>query len=225
MTRWLVDGSNVVGARPDGWWRDRARARARLVGELAALVEAGDAVTVVLEGRRPGDTDLGDGVHGGVVVRWARRRGRDAADDRLVELLDDDADPRSLSVVTSDRALARRAQARGAAVVGAGAFRDLLGRHGRAEQGVHRRGVSRRESTRMAGDSGPESGVKGVVEDVKGKAKDLVGSATGNEDLEREGEAQQAKADAQRDVASKEAEAEKSRAEAEAQEAQQRANQ
>jgi len=74
-------------------------------------------------------------------------------------------------------------------------------------------------------DSGPEAGLKGIVEDVKGKAKDVVGQVTGNERLEREGEAQQAKADAQRDVAAKEAEADKARAEAAAREAEQRANQ
>ncbi|MBL8775065.1 MAG: CsbD family protein [Acidimicrobiales bacterium] len=73
------------------------------------------------------------------------------------------------------------------------------------------------------GDTGPESGIKGVVEDVKGKAKEAAGTVIGNEDLEREGEAQQSKAEAQRDVAKHEAEAEKARAEAEAQEAQQRA--
>jgi uncharacterized protein YjbJ (UPF0337 family) len=74
-------------------------------------------------------------------------------------------------------------------------------------------------------DSGPEAGVKGVVEDVKGKAKEAVGAVTGNDDLEAEGEAQQRKADAQRDVAEKEAEAEKARATAEAHEAEQRAHQ
>jgi uncharacterized protein YjbJ (UPF0337 family) len=74
-------------------------------------------------------------------------------------------------------------------------------------------------------ESGPEAGIKGVVEDVKGKAKQAAGVVTGNDDLEREGEAQQGKADAQRDVAAKEAEAEKARAEAEAREAEQRAHQ
>ena len=74
-------------------------------------------------------------------------------------------------------------------------------------------------------DSGPEAGVKGVVEDVKGKAKEAAGVITGNEDLEREGEAQQDKAEADREVAQKEAEAEKARAESEAKEAEQRANQ
>ena len=74
-------------------------------------------------------------------------------------------------------------------------------------------------------DSGPEAGVKGVVEEVKGKAKEAAGVLTGNRDLEKEGEAQQEKADAQRDVAAKEAAAEKARAEAEAREAEQKAHQ
>lgn len=75
------------------------------------------------------------------------------------------------------------------------------------------------------GDTGPEAGIKGVVEDVKGKAKEAAGTLVGNESLEREGEAQQSKAAAQREVAEHEAKAEAARAEAEAQEAQQRANQ
>jgi uncharacterized protein YjbJ (UPF0337 family) len=74
-------------------------------------------------------------------------------------------------------------------------------------------------------DSGPEAGVKGVVEDLKGKAKSAAGAVTGNDEMQREGQAQQDKAEAQRDVARKEADAEKSRAEAEAHEAEQRARQ
>lgn len=74
-------------------------------------------------------------------------------------------------------------------------------------------------------DSGPEAGVKGVVEDVKGKAKQAVGAVTGNDSLEREGKAQQDKAESQREVAQKEAEAEKARAKAKADEARQRAEQ
>jgi len=74
-------------------------------------------------------------------------------------------------------------------------------------------------------DSGPEAGLKGVVEDVKGKAKEAVGSVTGNKDLEQEGEAQQDKAAAEREVAAKEAEADKARAKSEAKEAEQRAHQ
>ena len=74
-------------------------------------------------------------------------------------------------------------------------------------------------------DTGPEAGVKGIVEDVKGKAKEAAGAITGKDELRREGRAQQDKAEAERDVAAKEAEAEKARAEAEAREAEQRAHQ
>ncbi len=74
-------------------------------------------------------------------------------------------------------------------------------------------------------ESGPEAGVKGVVEGVKGKAKEAVGAVTGNDEMQREGAAQQKKADAQRDVSAKEAEAEKARATAEAREAEQRSHQ
>jgi uncharacterized protein YjbJ (UPF0337 family) len=74
-------------------------------------------------------------------------------------------------------------------------------------------------------DSGPESGVKGVVEDAKGKVKEATGTLTGNDSLQREGKAQQDKAESQREVASKEAAAEKARAKASADEARERAEQ
>jgi uncharacterized protein YjbJ (UPF0337 family) len=60
--------------------------------------------------------------------------------------------------------------------------------------------------------TGPQEGVKGVVEDVKGKAKEAVGTVTGRDDMVREGKAQQDKADAQQDVAKKEAQADSARA-------------
>jgi uncharacterized protein YjbJ (UPF0337 family) len=73
--------------------------------------------------------------------------------------------------------------------------------------------------------TGPEEGVKGVVEDVKGKAKEAVGTVTGRDDLVREGKAQQDKADAQQDVAKKEAQADSARAGAKAAEERQEAEQ
>jgi uncharacterized protein YjbJ (UPF0337 family) len=73
--------------------------------------------------------------------------------------------------------------------------------------------------------TGPEEGVKGVVEDVKGKAKEAVGTVTGRDDLVREGKAQQDKADAQQDVAKKEAQADSARAGAKAAEKRQEAEQ
>jgi uncharacterized protein YjbJ (UPF0337 family) len=73
--------------------------------------------------------------------------------------------------------------------------------------------------------SGPQEGVKGVVEDVKGKAKEAVGTVAGRDDMIREGKGQQDKADAQQDVAKKEAEAESARAGARAAEKRQEASQ
>ncbi|WP_347057318.1 hypothetical protein ABC795_11480 [Blastococcus sp. HT6-30] len=40
MTVLVVDVANVVGSRPDGWWRDRAGAASRLLARLTALPEA-----------------------------------------------------------------------------------------------------------------------------------------------------------------------------------------
>ena len=92
--------------------------------ELGALATAGDEVTVVFDGRPAPDLATGD--HGGVAVRWAARRGRDAADDIVVALVEDDPRPGDRVVVTSDRGLADRVAALGARVEGAGGFRRRL---------------------------------------------------------------------------------------------------
>jgi uncharacterized protein YaiI (UPF0178 family) len=118
--RWLVDGMNVIGSRPDGWWRDRDGATRRLLDALDARREP---VTVVLDA---GDPSLARRA-GPVRVVIARRRGRDAADDEIVALLQAEPDPSAWTVVTSDAALARRARALGAGVEGAGAFRTRVG--------------------------------------------------------------------------------------------------
>lgn len=119
--RLLVDGNNVVGSRPDGWWRDRPGATRRLVDALQAFARrTGDEVTVVFDGRPL--TDLPEGAHDGVRVAYARRAGRDAGDDRIVEEITNDEDPAALVVVTSDRALAERARALHAQVEGASAL-------------------------------------------------------------------------------------------------------
>jgi predicted RNA-binding protein with PIN domain len=129
MVRTIVDGMNVIGARPDGWWRDRDAAALRLLHRLQrAAAGSGDAFVLVLDGRPP--PDMAEGVHSGVDVRYSRRRGRDAADDRIVEIVAADSDPASLRVVTSDRALADRVIALGATAEGAGAFLRHLDRLG-----------------------------------------------------------------------------------------------
>lgn len=119
--RVIVDGNNVIGSRPDGWWRDRAGAARRLIASLQELARrSGDRISVVLDGRPL--ADVPEGVHDGVLVAYATRAGRDAADDRIVEEVEHDRDPASLVVVTSDRALADRVRACGARVEGAGAL-------------------------------------------------------------------------------------------------------
>ena len=122
VTRWIVDGMNVIGSRPTGWWRDRPGAMRELVEELEAFAErSGEPVTVVLDGK-PFDLEGGDA--------WTcgspRAAGRNAADDDIAALVESDDDPADLSVVTSDADLARRVREAGATVVGAGEFRRLL---------------------------------------------------------------------------------------------------
>jgi predicted RNA-binding protein with PIN domain len=124
VDEWIVDGNNVMGARPDGWWRDRQGAQRRLVARLEAFAAERDApVTVVFDGR---PHDAGGGLR--VAVRFARRAGRDAADDDVAALVAGHPEPASLVVATSDAALAARVRAAGARVVGAGALlRELDG--------------------------------------------------------------------------------------------------
>lgn len=121
--RWMVDASNVIGAKPDGWWRDRDGATRRLLDDLDAFATGGEDVVVVLDHGRPEWTDR----EGPLEVVIAPRRGRDAADDEIARLVAADPDPGSLRVVTSDAELAGRAREHGATVEGAGTFRRRLG--------------------------------------------------------------------------------------------------
>lgn len=127
--RIVVDGNNVIGARPDGWWRDRPAATRRLIDRLGAWAEAaGEDVAVVFDGRPPAGLPAPPRVE----VRFADRGGRDAADDVIAALVASDEAPGTLRVVTSDAGLARRVVAHGAAVCGARAFRERLDRVSRA---------------------------------------------------------------------------------------------
>jgi len=122
VTRWLIDGMNVIGSRPDGWWRDRKGAQRRLVEELGRFAEDGqEPVTVIFDGREhPIDPPAG------VEVRFASTRGRNAADHDIAALAAADEDPPGLTVVTSDAELADRVESTGASTLGAGAFRRRL---------------------------------------------------------------------------------------------------
>ncbi len=119
----IVDGNNVIGTTADGWWRDRPAAARRLLSRLQCYVET-TAVPVVLVLDVP-QPDLPGGFHGGVEVDYATRRGRNAGEDRILELLSQ-AEGGGVEVVTSDRALAGAAAERGAAVLGARTFLDRI---------------------------------------------------------------------------------------------------
>jgi predicted RNA-binding protein with PIN domain len=118
---WLVDGMNVIGSRPDRWWNDRDGAVRRLIGELGRFAAAtGDDVTVVFDRRPP---DVAPGRHGAVEVAFASRRGRDAADHEIVDMVARDPDPGRFLVVTSDRWLVGRVRDLGARVEPSSRFR------------------------------------------------------------------------------------------------------
>lgn len=119
---WLIDGMNVIGTRPDAWWRDRDAAMLRLVDLLERWAAGGgEQVTVVFE--RPPSPPIRSTV---IDVRHAPKPKPNAADDEIMRLLAGEADPSAVRVVTSDRWLADRAWAAGATVEGAQSFRSRL---------------------------------------------------------------------------------------------------
>jgi ADP-ribose pyrophosphatase YjhB (NUDIX family) len=132
----VVDGANVVGSRPDGWWRDRRGAAERLRDKLAALGRngvrgadfevPGDAwswwprTVLVVEGQARGVVSVDD-----VEVVRAETDG----DSRVVRVVRDTRASRPedhVVVVTADRELRSRVRAEGAAVVGPGVLLRVL---------------------------------------------------------------------------------------------------
>jgi predicted RNA-binding protein with PIN domain len=120
--RWIVDGMNVIGTRPDHWWKDRDAAMLRLVDQLERWAAAeGEDVVVVFE-RRPSPP-----IRSTVIdVTHAPKPKVNAADDEIVRLLKADDHPHAIRVVTSDRGLSERAYAQGATVEGADSFRSRI---------------------------------------------------------------------------------------------------
>lgn len=112
----IVDGANVVGSRPDGWWRDRKGAAERLRDRLAEQGLPGHPTPVelvlVVEGAARGVASVP-----GVRVESAPGSG----DDRIVELAAEDTG-RPRLVVTADRELRCRVTELGADVIGPSAL-------------------------------------------------------------------------------------------------------
>jgi hypothetical protein len=120
----VVDAMNVIGSRPDGWWRDREGAIRRLVEEVDRWAAGGEErVTVMLE-REPRAEIPAERVE----VAWARAGGRDAADREILARLPEWLAEDEVVVVTSDRDLKGKVLAAGAAVEPSRRFRGELDR-------------------------------------------------------------------------------------------------
>jgi len=118
----VVDGANVMGSLPGGWWRDRAGAARRLREQLAAASLPYDEVVLVLEGEARRGTP--EGRDGGVVTVHAPRSG----DDAVVELVSSRAADRGTEVLvaTADRELRMRVEEAGGRHIGPGRLLALL---------------------------------------------------------------------------------------------------
>ena len=137
MVHVLVDGANVVGSRPDGWWRDREGAARRLAGRLAAALTVDRAglaeafghpgaelhVHLVLEGVAARVEDLP--THPRLLVVRARADG-DSTIAALAADLARDGSGGPIIVVTADRGLRERVRDTGATTVGPGTLLNAL---------------------------------------------------------------------------------------------------
>jgi predicted RNA-binding protein with PIN domain len=120
--RWIVDGMNVVGTRPDGWWRNRRSAMSTLIERLESWASAeGEDVTVVFE--HPLSPPVESTV---VTIAHAPHAAANSADDEIVAMVAAAESPGDICVATSDRALSQRVGALGAAVYPAQRLRELI---------------------------------------------------------------------------------------------------
>ncbi|MFD3607815.1 NTP pyrophosphohydrolase [Streptomyces atroolivaceus] len=119
----IVDGANVVGSVPDGWWRDRYGAAERLRDSLVTYAAEGIAghtgpveLVLVVEGAARGVASVA-----GVCVETAPGSG----DDLITELAAAAHGVRPCVVVTADRGLRQRVEAYGAHCSGPRTVRPL----------------------------------------------------------------------------------------------------
>jgi rRNA-processing protein FCF1 len=119
----IVDGANVVGSRPDGWWRDRAGAARRLQEQLSTAALPHEEVVLILEGAAK------RGVLAGQDGRLRTVHAVGSGDDAIVEAVMaqvDVGDGRGITVVTADRVLRDRVEAVGARSVSPSWLLDQL---------------------------------------------------------------------------------------------------
>jgi predicted RNA-binding protein with PIN domain len=118
----VVDGANVVGSRPDGWWKDRAGAARRLHESLLVADVGYDRIVLVVEGQAKGGVRAGRDAH--VTTVHAARDG----DATIVEQARSAVDAgHRTAVVTADRLLQARVQGIGAVALRPSWLLDELG--------------------------------------------------------------------------------------------------
>lgn len=117
----VVDAANVVGSRPDGWWKDRAGAARRLHEQLLVGDTTFDEIVLVLEGKAKGGVRVGRDAH--VHTVHAPKDG-DAEIERQTATAVDAG--RRVTVVTADRFLQARVQGLGAMTMSPGWLLDQL---------------------------------------------------------------------------------------------------
>ena len=117
----IIDGANVVGSRPDGWWRDRPAAARRLWDRLTAADLSFEEVVLVLEGAA--NRGVPAGREGRVLTVHASGSGDDAIVDEVRTRADDGKD---VTTVTADRGLKARVEAAGGRTVGPSWLLDRL---------------------------------------------------------------------------------------------------
>jgi predicted RNA-binding protein with PIN domain len=117
----VVDGANVVGSRPDGWWRDRPGAARRLHERLLTADTSYDEIVLVLEGQAKGGVAAGRDHHLRTV--HARRDGDTAIIDAARDAV---AAGATVVVVTADRALGAAVDVVGARTMSPSWLWDLL---------------------------------------------------------------------------------------------------
>ena len=118
----VVDGANVVGSRPDGWWRDRAGAAGRLHGRLAVADTSYDEIVLVLEGQAKAGVPQGRDGHLRTVHASKDGDSSIAKEAAAAQELGHD-----VVVVTADRALAMRVESLGCRTMSPGWLLDLIG--------------------------------------------------------------------------------------------------
>ena len=120
---YLVDGNNVMAQRV-GWHRDKPGARRALLDALARFAQAkGGRVAVVFDGA-PAEHFPDGSSFRGVRVFYAERGSN--ADERIKQMAEAARERRTLTVVTSDRALADYVRRLGARVLRSGEFRRRI---------------------------------------------------------------------------------------------------